>query len=85
MEHYWCLRWLLQEGVAECTATVIRETLVRFDGLPLVMRLPDATGIPGSKIRVGIVRIDLLQPAIECRCLGPAGGPAAAIAPMTTA
>ena len=85
MEHYWCLRWLLQEGVTECTATVIRETLVRFDGLPLVLRLPDATGAPGSTIRVGILRIDLLQPAIECRCLGPADGPAAAIAPMTTA
>ena len=41
MEHYWCLRWLLQEGVTETTATVIRENLVRFDRLPLVVRLAD--------------------------------------------
>ncbi len=32
MEHYWCLRWLLQEGVTETTGTVIRENLVRFEG-----------------------------------------------------
>ena len=41
MEHYWCLRWLLQEGVTETTATVIRDNLVRFDRLPLVVRLAD--------------------------------------------
>ena len=41
LEHYWCLRWLLQEGVTETTATVIRDNLVRINGLPLVVRLPD--------------------------------------------
>ncbi len=34
MEHYWCLRWLLQEEVGETTATVIRDNLVRFDACP---------------------------------------------------
>ena len=81
MEHYWTLRWMLQQGVDECTATVLRDTLVRIDGLPLVLRLPDASGTPGSKLRVAVLRIDLLQPAIECRSLGPVGGPAAAVAP----
>lgn len=85
MEHYWCLRWLLQEGITECTATVIRDTLVRFDGLPLVLRLADATGVPGSRLRVAVLRVDLLQAVIECRSLGPVAGPAAAVAPMTAA
>lgn len=85
MEHYWCLRWLLQEAVTECTATVIRETLVRIDGLPLVLRLADASGEPGTRLRVAILRIDLLQPAIECRYLGPLDRPAAPEPPMTAA
>ena len=60
MERYWCLRWLMQESVTECTATVIRENLVRFDALPLVVRLPDMpASAPGTRVRVAIGRIDL--------------------------
>ncbi len=73
MEHYWCLRWLLQEGLAECTATVVRDTLVRFDRLPLFVRLPDMPEtVPEARVRVAILRIDLLQPGFECRYAGPA-------------
>jgi exoribonuclease-2 len=71
MEHYWCLRWLLQEGVAETTATVIRETLVRFDRLPLVVRLPDLPALaPDSRVRIAIGRIDLVAATLECRFAG---------------
>ncbi len=73
MEHYWCLRWLLQEGVAETTATVIRDTLVRFDRLPLVERLADLPPLPANaRLRVGIGRVDLLANTLECRYLGSA-------------
>ncbi|HMA30885.1 MAG TPA: RNB domain-containing ribonuclease, partial [Casimicrobiaceae bacterium] len=73
MEHYWCLRWLLQEGLAECTATVVRDTLVRFDRLPLLVRLPDMPETPPeARVRVAILRIDLLQPGFECRYAGSA-------------
>jgi len=74
MERYWCLRWLLQEHVSECTATIIRDNLVRFDSLPLVVRLPDLpAGTPGAGVRVAIGRIDLLDATLECRYAGAAG------------
>ncbi len=73
MEHYWCLRWLLQEDVRETTATVIRENLVRFDALPIIMRLPDlGERAPESEVRVAIGRIDLLAATLECRVAGTA-------------
>jgi exoribonuclease-2 len=73
MEHYWCLRWLLQEGVAEITAAVVRENLVRFDRLPLVIRLADLPSLDvGTPVRVGIGRISLLSATLECRYAGTA-------------
>jgi len=79
MERYWCLRWLLQEGVEACDATVIRDTLVRFERLPIVMRLPGmAAQAPDTHVRVAIGRIDLFDCALECRLAGTAGRPEAA-------
>ncbi len=73
MEHYWCLRWLLQEGVTETVGSVIRDNLVRFDRLPLVLRLADLPALaPDSGVRVGIGRVDLLAATLDCRYAGPA-------------
>jgi exoribonuclease-2 len=73
MEHYWCLRWLLQEGITETGATVLREQLVRFDRLPLIGRLADLPALaPDTPVRVAIGRIDLLSATLECRYGGPA-------------
>ncbi len=74
MEHYWCLRWLLQEHVGETTGTVIRENIVRFDALPLVVRLADLPPhAPETRVRIGIGRIDLIAATLECRFAGLAG------------
>lgn len=43
MEAYWSLVYLQQQGESELTATILKEDLVRIEGLPLVTR---ATGIP---------------------------------------
>ena len=40
MESYWSLRWLQQEGMTQVEATVLRENLVRFACVPLVVRVP---------------------------------------------
>ena len=43
MEAYWSLVYLQQQGTSELTANILKEDLVRIEGLPLVTR---ATGIP---------------------------------------
>ncbi|MFN3883928.1 MAG: ribonuclease catalytic domain-containing protein, partial [Rhodocyclaceae bacterium] len=61
MEHYWCLRWLLQEGVSEVTAQVLKDNVVRCETLPLILK---ASGMPtlerGTRVRLALSEIDLL-------------------------
>lgn len=70
MERYWCLRWLEQQGVQEAQATVVKEDLVRFDGLPLMLRI---AGLPelarGTPLKLQLIRTDYLDLALECRLL----------------
>ena len=71
MEHYWCLRWLLQEGITETPARVIRDNLVRFERVPLVHRLADLpASTPDTPVNVAITRVDLLAAVLECRVAG---------------
>ncbi len=84
MERYWCLRWLLQEQVDTVTAGVLRENLVRFDLLPLVLRVPSLPALEtGARAELAISDIDLLELTFHCEFLklavagtetaGPAG------------
>ena len=71
MEHYWCLRWLLQENLTEAAAVVLRDNLVRFEHLPLYVRLADVPALPSeTRVRVAIGRVDLLAANLECRYAG---------------
>jgi exoribonuclease-2 len=68
MERYWCLRWLMQEGIGELDATVLKENLVRFDGMPLVTRMTGAPAVnPGDRVRVAVGDFDLLDIELTCR------------------
>ena len=68
MERYWCLRWLRQEQVERPTATVLREGLVRIDGLPLVLRLPTLPPLDrGTRLQLEVERIDLLEAEARMR------------------
>lgn len=70
MERYWCLRWLLQEQVNAATASVLRENLVRFDSLPLVIRVPSLpTLTSGTRVELALSDIDLLELTFHCEFL----------------
>jgi exoribonuclease II len=71
MERYWCLRWLIQEGRHTAAATVIRESLARFDELPLVVRVPSLPALdPGARVELAVTDIDLLDLALRCEFRG---------------
>ncbi|MGH8690192.1 MAG: ribonuclease catalytic domain-containing protein [Burkholderiales bacterium] len=67
MESYWSLRWLLQEGVSAVDAVVLRENLVRIEGLPLVTRVSSLPGVePATRVRLGVTCVDLIERSAEC-------------------
>ena len=71
LERYWVLRYLQQEGISETDATIIREELVRIDGLPLVTRaigLP--TSAPGERVKVVFGEIDPWEAHVLARYAG---------------
>jgi exoribonuclease-2 len=74
MEHYWCLRWLAQERVASAEGTVLRENLVRFDGLPLAVRVPSLPELEtGTRVRLSVGPPDLIGRTVNCSWLETLG------------
>ncbi|MCS4534654.1 ribonuclease catalytic domain-containing protein [Neisseria montereyensis] len=60
MESYWSLVYIRQENLKELSATLLKEDLVRINGLPLVVR---ATGIPfdalpKSQLLLSVTEVD---------------------------
>lgn len=75
LERYWCLRWIAQEGLEGADATIIRDELVRLDGIPLVCRtigLPPSS--PGERVRVAFGEPDPWEVNLPCRYAGKPGG-----------
>lgn len=68
MEAYWSLRWLLQEQSSTIGAVVLRENIVRIDGLPLVTRVAALPELPaGTHVQLGIEDVDLLERSLVAR------------------
>lgn len=67
METYWSLRWLLQETCTRLEAVVLRENLVRVQGLPLVTRVSAAPTLePGTLVRMDVTGVDLVELTLSC-------------------
>jgi exoribonuclease II len=71
LERYWCLRWIAQEGLEGSEATIIRDELVRLEGIPLVCR---TIGLPpsasGDRVRVIFGEPDPWEVNLPCRYAG---------------
>ena len=68
LERYWCLRYLEQENIHVARAGVLRESLVRLSGLPLVCRVPSLPNLPfGMEVEVEIGAINLWALELSCR------------------
>ena len=66
METYWTLRWLQQEQMRFIQAVVLRENLVRAEGLPLVTRVPSLPALdPGTRVRLEIAHMDFLERSLS--------------------
>lgn len=68
MERHWCLQWLIQQDIKETNATVLRENLVRLEGLPYVTKVHSLPELPaGEQVRLKVERVDPLLLELACR------------------
>ncbi|WP_035059404.1 ribonuclease catalytic domain-containing protein [Andreprevotia chitinilytica] len=68
MERYWCLRYLEQENIVELSGAVIKENLVRIEGMPLVLRVGGLPELPaGTTVKLQRLGVDYLELNVECR------------------
>ena len=71
LERYWCLKYLMQEAIESADAVVLRDELVRIDGMPLVCRAIGMPAVvPGERVRVTFGEIDLWEANVLARYAG---------------
>ena len=77
MERYWCLRWLLQEGIEQVEAVVVRDNLIRLSRIPLITRAPSLPELPpNTRVVIEIGNIDLLELGFSTRYISTVEGEA---------
>ena len=69
MEKYWCLRYLEQENLPLLTATIIKEDLVRVNGLPLIQKIAGLSREIGEEVSLQPISIDYLALHLTCRVI----------------
>ena len=76
LETYWALRWLLQENVKQIGATVVRENLVRLEGMPLATRVHSLPALAADTVvSLAVEEVDLIECKVHCRWLPATGRP----------
>lgn len=68
MERYWCLRWLQQENVQRITAVVLKDDVLRLEGLPWVTRLPGLPALArGTRVELDLLGGDEIELTLQAR------------------
>lgn len=76
IERYWTLKALVQDGVTELDAVVIKDGLVRADAWPLVFRALGGENLArGARVRVRITGSDLLTLDLHASLLSQLDAP----------
>ena len=71
LERYWCLKYLAQEAIESAEAVVLRDELVRVEGMPLVCRAIGMPAVvPGERVRVAFGEVDLWEANVLARYAG---------------
>ncbi|TDV35064.1 exoribonuclease-2 [Paraburkholderia caballeronis] len=70
MEYFWCLRWLQQENRRQFAATVVKDDLVRFEEVPLLMHVPGlGVHARGTRVLLELMSVDELTIEASVRML----------------
>ncbi|MGZ8254040.1 MAG: ribonuclease catalytic domain-containing protein [Burkholderiaceae bacterium] len=68
MERYWALRWMRQERVDRINATVIKDDVLRIDGMPFITRLPGLPELPrGQRLELDVLGTSEIDLTLEAR------------------
>jgi len=68
MERYWCLQYIRQQELTEIGATVVRENLVRLDGMPYITKVHSLPNLStGTHVQLEIRRLDFLEIELDTR------------------
>jgi exoribonuclease-2 len=79
MERYWCLRWLRQENVQRIGAVILRDDVLRLEGLPFVTRLPGLPALArGTRVELDVLGGDEVELTLQARLHQVLGAGAAA-------
>lgn len=81
MERFWCLQYVIQEGLTAAHATVWRENLVRLDNPPYMTKVYGMPELkPGTRVNLQVQEVDTLMMELRTKFMGVLAEEAAILA-----